>query len=81
MVEFLANDEVQYCLLRIPVSKDGIDHHRDVFVYWSGPNVSIIQRGKLKTHLGAVQKVLRVSVTSVPLSTYHVLTKCLAFPC
>merc|ERR1712137_738956 len=59
MVEFLANDEVQYCLLRIPVSKDGIDHHRDVFVYWSGPNVSIIQRGKLKTHLGAVQKVLR----------------------
>jgi len=59
LVEYLANDEVQYCLLRIPISKDGIDHHRDVFIYWSGPNVSIIQRGKLKTHKGAVQKILR----------------------
>ena len=61
MLENLANDEVQYCLLRIMASKDGIACHRDVFVLWSGPNVNVLLRGKKKTHLGAVQKVLRVS--------------------
>merc|ERR1712137_1401132 len=59
MVEVLANDEVQYCLVRIQVEKDGVTTHRDVFIFWSGPNVSIVVRGKRKTHLGAMQKILR----------------------
>lgn len=61
MVDALANDEVQYCLLRITTEKDGFPTPRDVFIFWSGPNVPIVLRGKKKTHVGAVQKVLRVS--------------------
>ena len=60
MVEVLANDEVQYCLVRIQVEKDGIEQPRDVFIFWSGPKVPIVMRGKKKTHLNAMQKVLRV---------------------
>jgi len=59
LMDSLANDEVQYSLLRIPVVQDGIEQYRDVFIYWTGPNVSVVQRGRKKTHVGAVQQILK----------------------
>ena len=61
LLDSLANNQVQYSLLRLSyVSQDNIQKVRDVFIYWTGPNVSVVQRGKKKTHVGAVQQILKV---------------------
>jgi hypothetical protein len=63
LLDNLANDEVQYCLVRIPIVRGELQQYRDVFIYWTGPNVSVLQRGKKKTHLGAVTQILTVSIS------------------
>lgn len=70
MVEYLANDEVQYCLFRIQIEPDGssvlsLPKNRDIFMFWSGPNVDMTERGKKRIHEECVQKILCVSYLNI----------------
>jgi hypothetical protein len=57
----LRNDAVQYILLRIEDRKEGAFTTRDVFVAWTGPEVSKIQAAKRAADAAVVQSVMRPS--------------------
>jgi len=64
LIQLVAPDQVQYMLIRIPVTVDDtsatvISTTRDVMVAWTGPKVNIIERGRKQTHFGAVSQVLQ----------------------
>eukprot|EP01122_Echinamoeba_exundans_P004101 TRINITY_DN14115_c0_g1_i1.p1 TRINITY_DN14115_c0_g1~~TRINITY_DN14115_c0_g1_i1.p1 ORF type:complete len:152 (+),score=32.36 TRINITY_DN14115_c0_g1_i1:29-457(+) len=59
VTELLANlkdDQVQWALVRIPDSKDGLETVRDVMIHWTGPNVKKIEAAKKKTHTESIRK-------------------------
>lgn len=43
-VALLADDKVQYFLVRVPLGESAAKVHRDVFIAWTGPNVSTIDK-------------------------------------
>merc|ERR1712110_56516 len=61
MVRVLNPDEAFYCLVRIQDNIKETLHHttRDIFISFFGPNMSILQRGKKKSDLATVQRVLK----------------------
>eukprot|EP01090_Pellita_catalonica_P008030 TRINITY_DN1867_c0_g1_i3.p1 TRINITY_DN1867_c0_g1~~TRINITY_DN1867_c0_g1_i3.p1 ORF type:complete len:520 (-),score=103.10 TRINITY_DN1867_c0_g1_i3:254-1720(-) len=67
VVENLKDDEIQYIMVRVPVSIDNEKEKqvalktRDVFITWIGPLVKIIQRGQKKSHVGEVKAILEIS--------------------
>ena len=61
LLDSLANGEVQYSLIRLSYQRENLSKIRDVFIHWTGPNVGVVHRGKKKTHVGAVQEILKVS--------------------
>ncbi|KAL6065503.1 ADF-H domain-containing protein [Balamuthia mandrillaris] len=69
LVSNLKDNEVQYCLVRIPLenavsssrAQGDPQKTRDVFIAWTGPAVKIIEKGKKMAHVGDVTKVLAPS--------------------
>jgi len=62
LVKNLNDSEVQYVLSRIPIDAEGYKQThttRDVFIIWTGPNVSVVQAGKKRSHVGEVKKILK----------------------
>jgi serine/threonine protein kinase len=62
LVENLKDVEVQYVLFRVPIDAESYKQThttRDVFIMWSGPNMSAVQAGKKKSHVGEVKKILK----------------------
>jgi len=67
----LRDDQMQYLLIRLPLddqaqhvaqgSEITVNKIRDVFVAWTGPKVGLIEKGKKKSHIGALQKLLSPS--------------------
>jgi len=55
----LKEDVVQYALMRVPVDVTDVNKTRDIFILWTGPNVKILEKGKKKSHLGDVKKILQ----------------------
>jgi len=56
----LNDSEVQYMLLRLPSTNPNERRTtRDIFIAWTGPKVSILQKGKKKTHIGEVKEFLK----------------------
>eukprot|EP01121_Diplochlamys_sp_Union-15-3_P012463 TRINITY_DN3734_c0_g1_i1.p1 TRINITY_DN3734_c0_g1~~TRINITY_DN3734_c0_g1_i1.p1 ORF type:complete len:149 (-),score=39.02 TRINITY_DN3734_c0_g1_i1:48-494(-) len=58
MVHLLKDDQVQYVLVRIPDEKDGTSTLRDIAIYWTGPKVKPLERGKKKFHFDYVAEHL-----------------------
>jgi len=64
LVALLQDDQVQYCVVRVPLDRGSLKKEgesqktRDVFIQWSGPRVGQIEKGKKKAHVGAVQRSL-----------------------
>lgn len=65
VVSKLKDTEIAYIMIRFPLG-DAASHvspgaeiqvskTRDAFIAWYGPKVGIIERGKKKSHLGALQ--------------------------
>lgn len=62
----LKDDQMQYFIVRVPLedtdTPPGAEIHvnkiRDASVAWTGPKVGLIEKGKKKSHLGAVQALL-----------------------
>eukprot|EP01103_Thecamoeba_quadrilineata_P019864 TRINITY_DN8252_c0_g1_i1.p1 TRINITY_DN8252_c0_g1~~TRINITY_DN8252_c0_g1_i1.p1 ORF type:complete len:519 (+),score=105.47 TRINITY_DN8252_c0_g1_i1:39-1595(+) len=65
LVDQLKDNEIQYGLIMLQITttnqSTGIKENstRAVFVNWVGPNVTILQKGKKKTHIGALQKLMQ----------------------
>ena len=56
LAQHLKQNEIQYALLRLPGIQNSLggkfnESTRDVFIYWLGPQVKILERGRKKTHL------------------------------
>lgn len=64
----LRDNEVQYALLRLPISVDEAKSTRDVFVVWTGPDVSVMAKGLKSTHVGEVKAILGVRATNPTLA-------------
>lgn len=66
VVALLKDDQMQYFIVRVPLedtdTPPGAEIHvnkiRDASVAWTGPKVGLIEKGKKKSHLGAVQALL-----------------------
>jgi len=58
LVEKLIESQIQYILVRVPVSKNDQMVTRDVFIFWIGPSVSMVEKGRKRTHLGEVKEML-----------------------
>jgi len=64
----LQDDKVQYFIIRIPLDDHAshvaagaeiqVSKTRDVMVSWTGPKVGMIEKGKKKSHLGAMTALL-----------------------
>jgi len=54
----LQNDQVQYAIIRIQPD-DADAKTRDVFINWVGPGVRALEKGKKKSHLSEVQRILQ----------------------
>jgi len=62
----LRDDQMQYFIVRVPVEESdtppGAEIHvskvRDASVAWTGPRVGLIEKGKKKSHIGALQALL-----------------------
>lgn len=62
LVQSLKDAEVQFVLARVPIDAESYKQThttRDVFIMWTGPNVSTVQAGKKKSHVGEVKKILK----------------------
>eukprot|EP01119_Soliformovum_irregulare_P018075 TRINITY_DN547_c0_g1_i4.p4 TRINITY_DN547_c0_g1~~TRINITY_DN547_c0_g1_i4.p4 ORF type:complete len:103 (-),score=24.25 TRINITY_DN547_c0_g1_i4:886-1194(-) len=70
MVSHLKDDQIQYCLIRLPEvnsvkdavnvdRKDGKILTKDIFINWSGPAVRQIEKGQKKSHVGDVSAYLK----------------------
>jgi len=55
-VEHLQENQIQYGKLRLPADTQKT---RDVFIYWCGPGVGILEKGKKKAHNGEVSELLK----------------------
>jgi len=62
LLEFLDDNQIQYILIRLPIKKSNQTTSRDVFIYWSGPQVSLVERAKKNIFLAEIKDMLR---------TYH----------
>lgn len=60
MVMHLFEDQVQYCLLRLPIHDTNTNTKsiRDVFIEWNGPSISNVEKGLKKSHVGDVKNML-----------------------
>ncbi len=58
----LLDTEIQFCLVRIPVNKEGSTtvSTRDVLIAWIGRSVGIMERGKRRLHLDFMSSFLKV---------------------
>lgn len=74
LVSNLAEDQIQYALIRIllPVTNDPIKNQktRDIFIHWLGPKIPITQRGRKTSHIGQVQGLLKVNKSFFFLGEY-----------
>eukprot|EP01087_Luapelamoeba_hula_P001154 TRINITY_DN108_c0_g1_i1.p1 TRINITY_DN108_c0_g1~~TRINITY_DN108_c0_g1_i1.p1 ORF type:complete len:164 (+),score=26.27 TRINITY_DN108_c0_g1_i1:39-494(+) len=59
------DEEVQYAVVRVALEKydtprreGDVVRTRDVFIQWVGPGVGIIEKGRKRSHLGEVEKIL-----------------------
>lgn len=59
MVENLKDDEIQYCLVRIPITDRGTQTTTDVFIMWIGSEVGLLDKGRKKSHVGEVQNMMQ----------------------
>eukprot|EP01120_Amphizonella_sp_Union-15-10_P006131 TRINITY_DN1926_c0_g1_i1.p1 TRINITY_DN1926_c0_g1~~TRINITY_DN1926_c0_g1_i1.p1 ORF type:complete len:150 (-),score=34.55 TRINITY_DN1926_c0_g1_i1:94-543(-) len=50
----LKDNQIQYLLVRIPDEKDGNPTIRDIAIYWTGPAVKALERGRKKFHFDFV---------------------------
>jgi len=59
-VSELRDDEIQFGLIRLSIVKEesGEIGFRDVLINWLGPQVTNVQKGKKKAHMGALQRLL-----------------------
>ena len=71
MTSVLNEDDAFYCLVRIDDCTKATMKNttRDIFISFFGPNMSIIRRGKKKSDLATVQKVMEVSENALPCLT------------
>jgi len=58
LVEKLEDSQIQYILARVPVMKNEQMVTRDVFIFWIGGNVTMVEKGRKRTHLGEVKEML-----------------------
>jgi len=54
----LRDDQVQYAIIRIQPDEGDAKLTRDVFINWVGPSVRALEKGKKKSHLSEVQRIL-----------------------
>jgi gelsolin len=64
LAKFFKDDQIQYALLRLPGLPAGRgdkfnESTRDVFIYWLGNQVKPLEKGRKKTHIIDVHKILR----------------------
>jgi len=58
LVATLDDSQIQYILIRVPVVKNDQTVTRDIFIFWIGGNVSMVEKGRKRTHLGEVKEML-----------------------
>eukprot|EP01103_Thecamoeba_quadrilineata_P012595 TRINITY_DN328_c0_g1_i1.p1 TRINITY_DN328_c0_g1~~TRINITY_DN328_c0_g1_i1.p1 ORF type:complete len:954 (+),score=218.66 TRINITY_DN328_c0_g1_i1:21-2882(+) len=56
--QHLAEDQVQYALVRVADDRGGLVCYLDVFISWTGPRMSRIKAGKKQAHVGDMQTIL-----------------------
>jgi len=62
----LKDDQMQYFIIRVPLedtdtppgAEISVAKVRDASVAWTGPKVGLIEKGKKKSHIGALQALL-----------------------
>lgn len=61
MVKNLSDSEVQYMLIRLQERAQGrgMNKVRDVFIAWTGPNVSTMAKGQKRSHVKEIQEILQ----------------------
>jgi len=61
LVQWLDDRQVQYILVRVPLPEkhSSTSKSRDVFIYWIGPEVSTLQKGQKRSHVGEVKSILQ----------------------
>jgi hypothetical protein len=78
-VALLADDKVQYCLVRLPIDKVAgeinVNAKRDIFIVWCGPKVGVIEKGKKKIHTGAMAAFLKPSHAELQAVRRELLTE------
>jgi len=52
LIDKLFDDEVQYMLVRVPITYNNTLGSRDVFIFWIGPNVTTVEKRKEKSSFG-----------------------------
>jgi len=55
----LNDDDIQFALMRVPIDSTEINKTRDIFILWTGTKVKALEKGKKKSHLGDVKKILQ----------------------
>jgi len=58
LVTKLEEGQIQYILTRVPVMKNDQMVTRDIFIFWIGTNVTMVEKGRKRTHLGEVKEML-----------------------
>ena len=66
VVSLLKDDQMQYFIVRVPLDDTDtppgaeirVNKYRDASVAWTGPKVGLIEKGKKKSHIGALQALL-----------------------
>lgn len=79
VVPKLADDKIQYFLVRIPIGDTQGEVHastvRDVMVVWTGPKVGVIEKAKKKIDFGGVAVLLSPHASSLQAVQKELLTE------
>jgi len=77
LTQLLRDDAEQFFLIRLPYNKSGskTTASRDIFVAWSGPAVTVVERGRRRLHTDYVVSILKPAKAQLEIFNRALLTE------